>query len=341
MRINTKNKRLKIFTWHVHGSYLYSLSKCDVDFFIPYKKNRPENYLGKIGNFPWGKNIKEVAFEDVKELEFDCILFQAKSNYDERFEIFSPSQRNLPKIYLEHNPPREHPTDTQHPVDSSEVVLVHVTFFNDLMWDNGRTPTIVIEHGVEVPKVSNIGDYKKGIVLINNLAKRGRRLGSDIFEEVRKYVPLDLYGMASEEIGGLGEIPHDKLAEILPHYRFFFNPIRYTSLGLSVCEAMMFGLPIIGLSTTAMPQAIENNVSGFIDSDINFLVKKMSILIDNKEKAQKLGKKARKIAFERFNIKRFVKEWQLLFETVVNKPIYIPKFHNEAIGVFDEKRSYI
>jgi ADP-heptose:LPS heptosyltransferase len=29
-------------------------------------------------------------------------------------EILTEAQRRLPRIYLEHDPPREHPTDTRH-----------------------------------------------------------------------------------------------------------------------------------------------------------------------------------------------------------------------------------
>ena len=46
------------------------------------------------------------------ELDLDCILFQSRRNYLEDQEILSPEQRRLPRIYVEHDPPRETPTDT-------------------------------------------------------------------------------------------------------------------------------------------------------------------------------------------------------------------------------------
>ena len=153
-------------------------------------------------------------------------------------------------------------------MDDPDTLLVHVTPFNALMWDSGRTPTRVIEHGVFVPDDARYsGELDRGIVVVNHLNRRGRRLGADIFERVRHEVPLDLVGMDAESLGGLGEVAPSELARFASRYRFFFNPIRYTSLGLAVIEAMMIGLPIIGLATTELATVIENGISGFVATD--------------------------------------------------------------------------
>jgi glycosyltransferase involved in cell wall biosynthesis len=314
-----KENRLKVLTWHIHGSYLYYLTQTDCIFYLPYKEgSAEEGYGGRTRGFHWRDNVINVNAEDVKDLDFDCILFQSKKNYlHDQFEILSDEQRALPKIYLEHDPPREIPTDTKHVVDDPEMLLVHVTYFNELMWNNNRTPTKVIEHGVMVDEnVSYTGEIKKGIVVINGIVKRGRRLGLDVFEKVRKQIPLDIVGMGSEEIGGLGEIAIRELPAFIAQYRFFFNPIRYTSLGLSVCEAMMTGIPIIGLATTEMPATIKNNYSGFVDTNINVLIKKMDMLLEDHQKAIELGKGAKETALQKFNIQRFTQDWLQAFKTV-------------------------
>ena len=314
-------KKLRVLTWHIHGSYLYYLTQTDCVFYLPYKDGSgEEGYGGRTRSFPWGDNVINVPAEKVKEAEFDCILFQSKKNYlQDQFEILTEEQRSLPKIYLEHDPPRESPTNTKHVVDDPDMLLVQVTYFNELMWDNNRTPTKVIEHGVMVDEqVSYSGEINKGIVVINGIVKRGRRLGLDVFEKVRKEIPLEIVGMGSEEMGGLGEINNRELSKFIAQYRFFFNPIRYTSLGLSVCEAMMTGLPIIGLATTEMSVTIKNNYSGFIDTNVNALIQKMHMLLNDREKAKELGEGAKETAQERFNIERFKKDWLETF-IAVNK----------------------
>src|SRR3954468_3336080 len=146
------NSRLRIFTWHIHGSYLFYLSQGNYQIYIPTKPEKTEGYYGRGETFPFGDNVIEISAEEVKDHEFDCILFQTNQNFlKDQFEVLSASQRELPKIYLEHDPPRQHPTDTRHIIDDPDMTLVHVTHFNRLMWDNGRTPTVVIEHGVTEP----------------------------------------------------------------------------------------------------------------------------------------------------------------------------------------------
>jgi glycosyltransferase involved in cell wall biosynthesis len=207
-------------------------------------------------------------------------------------------------------------------VDNPDVTLVHVTHFNRLMWDSGETPAHVIEHGVIAPGPAYTGKYEKGIVVINNLKERGRRLGLDVFLEVRKHIPLDLIGMDTKKIGGLGEILHPRLADFIKDYRFMFNPIRYTSLGLAVIEAMMVGLPVVGLATTEMVTVIRDGHSGVLHTDIGYLIHEMKSLLENKQRAFRLGQEGQKVALERFNIERFAGDWyQFLLEVITKKSV--------------------
>jgi glycosyltransferase involved in cell wall biosynthesis len=121
-------------------------------------------------------------------------------------------------------------------------------------------------------------------------------------------------------MGGLGEIPPGELAEFVARYRFFFNPIRYTSLGLAVIEAMTIGLPIVGLATTEMATLVENGVTGFTATDVGQLVAPMRDLLAYPREARRLGANARRVALERFSIDRFAREWEDAFSTVVGRP---------------------
>jgi hypothetical protein len=312
-------KRLKILTWHTHGSYLYYLTQAPHDFYVLSKPDRPPGYGGRCGHMPWGGNVIDMPVNRVKDQQFDCILFQDDDQYLKDQHVYlSEAQRRLPKIYLEHDTPREHPTDMPHPVDDPEILLVHVTPFNELMWNNGRTPTCVVEHGVIVPPdVRYDGSLVRGLVVVNHLARRGRRLGGDVYLTASEQVPLDLVGMGADEMpGGIGEVQHAKLPAFAAKYRFFFNPIRYTSLGLAVIEAMMIGMPIVALATTEMATVIESGVSGYADTSVRKLMAHMQQMLADPREARVLGEGARRYALERFNIGRFVDDWNAAFRFV-------------------------
>ncbi len=309
---------LRVLTWHVHGNYLYYLTRTPHRFFVVTDAQRTPGYAGLGGSLPWGPNVEEAPLERLHAMQFDCVLYQCRRNFDvDRITQLSEAQRRLPGIFLEHDPPQEHPTNTRHCVDDPGMLLVHVTHFNRLMWDAGRTPTLVIEHGVEpLGNAQYSGELERGIVVVNNLARRGRRLGADVFEAVRSQIPLDLVGMDAQRAGGLGEVPNDRLPATMARYRFFFNPIRYTSLGLAVVEAMMLGLPVVALATTELVTVVRNGVSGYIETNVDRLIESMRHLLATPAEARALGQAGQRYARERFAIARFASDWDAALRQV-------------------------
>jgi glycosyltransferase involved in cell wall biosynthesis len=307
-------RRLKILTWHTHGAYLHYLTQAPHDFYVLSKPGRPPGYAGRSGHLPWGANVHDLPVEAAPQQALDLILFQDDPQYlEDQHRYLSAAQRRLPKIYLEHDPPREHPVDARHVVIDRNVLVVHCTHFNRLMWDHGGVPARVIDHGVIAPAARYTGELEKGLVVINNIARRGRRLGFDVFRQAADAIPLDLVGMGAEQAGGLGEVLHAELPAFAARYRLLFNPIRYTSMGLAVIEAMMVGLPVVALATTEMVTVIKDGVNGFIGTDVAALVSRMRFLLQNPEEARRLGAQARKTALERFGIERFVADWNDAF----------------------------
>jgi len=312
---------LRVLTWHVHGNYLLYLSRADVEFILPVKPGRHEGYGGRGSTFPFPDRVRDVPASEVREAEFDLVLYQSRRNYEvDGPAILSDRQRQLPRITLEHDPPQEHPVDQRHWFDEPDSLLVHVTPFNALMWDSGRTSTRVIDHGVFIPDgVRYSGEINRGIVVVNHLRERGRRLGLDVFGRARRDVALDLVGMDAESLGGVGEVSPPDLPAFVARYRFFFNPIRWTSLGLAVLEAMTIGLPVVGLATTEMVTAVEHGVSGFLDTDAANLVGPMRDLLADPALARRLGANARRAALGRFSIERFAREWESTFAEVAGR----------------------
>ncbi|HEU5423094.1 MAG TPA: glycosyltransferase family 1 protein, partial [Nitrolancea sp.] len=169
-------RRLKILIWHIHGSYLNALARIEHDWYLPVKPGKPEGYGGRGPTFDLPEYVREVPAEQVRDLDLDLVIYQTPKNYfEDGPAILSPAQRALPAIYLEHNTPKPSAVDTRHPIDDPNLLLVHVTHYNRLMWDSGRTPTTVIEHSVAIaPGVCYTGELARGITVVNGPQKRPR-----------------------------------------------------------------------------------------------------------------------------------------------------------------------
>jgi hypothetical protein len=310
--------RLKILIWHIHGSYLNTLARVDHDWYLPVKPGRPEGYGGRGPTFDLPSTVREVPVEEVRALDLDLLIYQTPKNYfEDGPEILSAAQRRLPAIYLEHNTPRPDPVASRHPIDDPNMLLVHVTHFNRLMWDNGRTPTTVIEHSVAIdPQARYGGQIAKGFVCINGMERRPRIAGFDIFQQLRETLPLVAAGMGTEAYGGLGDVPYRDLHRRMAEHRFLLSPMRYTSLPLAVIEALTIGMPVVALATTELPTVIEDGVSGFVSCDLEYLAGRMRELLDDHALARQIGARGQELARERFGLERFARDWNRAFALV-------------------------
>lgn len=302
--------RLKVLIWHIHGSYLNALARVDHDWFLPVKPGRPEGYLGRGRTFDVPDTMQEIAAEDVRAEDFDVVVLQTPKNLHEDMEDLFGQEHRVPVVYLEHNVPRPHAVQTRHPFADQQGLLVHVTPFNHLMWDNGAIPTRVIEHSVALgPTIEYDGSLARGITVVNGMQARPRIAGYDLFLQARSEVPLDAVGMQSEAFGGLGDVPYRDLHRLTARYRFLYSPMRYTSLPLAVVEAMTIGMPVVALATTALPDVIQDGVNGFISHDPRTLIKRMRELLADPDLARTIGERGRETARQRFGLDRFCTDW--------------------------------
>lgn len=306
-----------MLTWHVHGNYLWYLTQTPHDFYVPFAADRRHPYGGRSGTFPWPRNLHEVPAEDVRTRQFDCVLFQSRTNVLDAAWLLSQAQQALPRVYLEHDPPLEHPFAQHHFVDDPAVMVVHVTDWNAAMWCSGRSPVRVIEHGVVVDEsVQCTGELARGVCAINDLRRRARRMGADILMQAREHVPIDLVGMDAQSLGGIGEIDPPALARFQARYRFAFSPIRQTSMALALIEAMSIGLPVVGFASGELAAVVRNGESGYVDTSLPRVIAAAEHLVRDRAEARRLGDGARRLARERYDIRRFARDWSALLEEV-------------------------
>jgi hypothetical protein len=311
---------MRIFMWHVHGSYMTNLLQTGHTFLVPVLPDRGPDGRGRARTWNWPSTVVEVSPSEARDADVDVVVLQ-RPRETRLAETWLGGRRpgvDVPAVYLEHNVPQGAVNDMRHPMATRrDVPVVHVTHFNRLFWDTDVAPTRVIEHGVIDPGQQATGELPAAVAVINEPARRGRVTGADLLPGLASAsgVAVDLFGMGSGSLGGT-DVPQDRLHREMARRRLYLHPVRWTSLGLSLIEAMHLGLPVVALPTTAVSDAVPPE-AGVVSADTEVLAEAMARLVSEPEEAAVMGKAAREAALARFGLDRFVAEWNALFEEVV------------------------
>ncbi|HEX2902587.1 MAG TPA: glycosyltransferase [Jatrophihabitans sp.] len=303
---------MRILLWHLHGSWMTAFVQGRHDYLVPVTPDRGEYGLGRARTWQWPASVREVTPAQLAQEPVDVVILQ-------RPEELALCQAwlgrrpgpDVPAVYLEHNTPR----GQRHPVaDRADLRLVHVTHFNELYWDSGQCPTTVIEHGVIDPGQRYTGELERVGVVINDPVRRGREVGADLLPRFSDLAPIDLFGMRAAQYRAPAVQPFEDLADQqalhreLARRRLYLHPVRWTSLGLSLIEAMLLGLPVVAVAATEVPEAIDPQ-AGVISTDLQRLRAGVRLYLNEPEAARLAGKAARQAALRRFGLTRFLSDW--------------------------------
>ncbi|WP_326595532.1 glycosyltransferase [Streptomyces sp. NBC_01803] len=320
---------MNILLWHVHGSWTTSFVQGTHSYLVPVLPDRGPDGRGRARTWAWPESVTELPPEELRDAPVDLVILQRPNEAElaERWLGGRRPGRDVPAVYVEHNAPDGDVPDTRHPcADRDDLTLVHVTHFNRLFWDNGGTRTAVIEHGVVDPGHRWTGELARAAVVVNEPLRRGRTTGTDLLPGLAEAAPLDVFGMGTEELArrlGLPwdrcrsyDLPQSKLHDEMARRRVYAHPVRWTSLGLSLIEAMHLGMPIVGLATTEAVDAVPPD-AGVLSTRPEVLARAAAGYLRDPDAAAEAGRAARHAALERYGLKRFLDDWDLLMEEVI------------------------
>jgi hypothetical protein len=303
---------MRILLWHVHGSWTTAFVQGKHEYFVPVTPDRGPDGLGRARTWDWPGSVHEVPLDRLADAEPDVVILQRP--HEERLVR---SLGRKPLVYLEHDAPWGEVPMTRHPMaDRRDVRLVHVTHFNDLFWDAGTTVTTVIEHGIVDPGPLWTGEIRRAAIVVNEPLRRGRYVGTDLLPALD--APLDVFGMKVTGLTGCRtyeDLPQDRMHAELARRRTYVHPIRWTSLGLSLLEAMHLGMPVVALATTEVVEAVPPD-AGVISTRIDVLRAAVGRFLDDPAEAAAFGRCARKAALDRYGLRRFLNDWDRLLQEV-------------------------
>ena len=317
---------MKILIWHVHGGWMDSFVQGSHDYLLPTTPQRDGWGLGRASR-DWPAAAREVSPEQLREERPDVVVLQRPEEVAEATRLLGAVPgTDLPAVYLEHNTPRQHAATSVHPMaDQREIPIVHVTHFNEVFWDNGIAPTTVIEHGILDPGPRYTGELDALAAVINEPVRRGRVTGTDLLPRFTDVAPVHVFGMATDglchstgdaNIVPSGDLPTDELHAELARRRAYLHPVRWTSLGLSLLEAMFLGMPVLALATTEVSRAVPPG-TGVTSTDPDELRAAASQLIADPDGARELGAAGRAHALQAYSLENFLERWNTVLDDTV------------------------
>jgi hypothetical protein len=300
----------------------------DHEYLIPVTPDRGPDGLGRARTWNWPDSAREVAPAQLREEQPDVVVLQRMRDLElVREWLGREPGRDLPAVFLEHNAPDGSVPNTRHPLaDRDDIPIAHVTHFNRLFYDSGRAPTTVIEHGIVDPGERYTGELARAAVVVNEPVRRGRYVGADLLAGLAGAAPIDVFGMGLTGLHGkCGLDParvtlHDDPPQAAMHAqlarrRVYVHPVRWTSLGLSLLEAMQLGMPVVALAATEAVEAVPPE-AGVLSTRPERLWAAVREFLNEPDAARLAGKAARAAALERYGLARFLRDWDQLLSEV-------------------------
>jgi N-acetyl-alpha-D-glucosaminyl L-malate synthase BshA len=154
-----------------------------------------------------------------------------------------------------------------------------------------------------------------------------------VFAEVRKRIPLKLVMVGDgpekaaaehrvRELGAEREVlflgNQDCMEELLPLADVFLLPSSSESFGLAALEAMSAEVPVVASNAGGLPEVIEHGVTGYLHDSghTDGFVASVLRLLTNETLRRGMGRRARKVARERFNVDDMVSRYVKVYDSL-------------------------
>lgn len=310
-----------ILAWHVHGSWMQAFVSGRHRYLVPMTAAKDADGRGLLGR-DW-PHAREVDADRLRDEDIDLVVLQRPEEIEltERWTGRTPG-RDVAAVFVEHNAPRPLAVDSVHPLaEQDDIPVVHVTDFNRLMWDNGRAPTVVIDHGIPDPGLRFTGDVAAAATMINEPLRRWRTVGADLLAPLGQRVPIDVWGIGTSALAdrrwpgvqARGDVAGARLWADVARRRVYLHTARWTSLGLSLLEAMFLGMPVVAVASTMAPLVVPPE-AGVVSADVETLASALEGFVSDPPAAAAAGKAARDFAMAHFSLDRFLNDWDRLID---------------------------
>ncbi|MHA2401420.1 MAG: glycosyltransferase family 4 protein [Candidatus Kariarchaeaceae archaeon] len=325
MRRRQPHEPLNILTFATHERYEENLCKTGHNFYsLRFGKEWDTTYAPVPDNYHIVDKIPEHVDIDLVLSHTSCNRIQAahdlltgtRGGYG---QLPVPILRHchvLPDIRF--NTKQEISSFGEIPVDTNSFI----SNFNRDAWGFSEDNANVVEHGVDTEfwgEPSSYGKMPFVLSVVNEFPSRDWCCGFEIWKAVASSVPCKVVGKCTGKDAGFSQPAEsrEQLREIYQTATVFLNTSIHSPVPTVMMEAMACGCPVVTTGTCMIPEIIEHGVNGIIAKDVKDMKFWCRELLEKPELANKIGEAGRKTIREKYNLERFVRNWdKLLYKTI-------------------------
>lgn len=135
------------------------------------------------------------------------------------------------------------------------------------------------------------------------------------FKEIEKQIVLNR--IDNIELLGFQNKPR----EYLKHGNIYLSTSKHEGLPLALLEAESCGIPIVATNVVGNNEVVKNGYNGFLfeQGDVKTALKKIELLINDKELYKTMSKNALRDYENRFTVEKMVKETEKIYDSIIIK----------------------
>lgn len=305
--------KLNILTGCTHESFETNLTKTGHNFYA-FQHSSFKKWVSTYRLPPSNYHILPDGYLP-NHISFDVVLSQNKFG---QYQVLAnlATRLHVPLISLEHTLPMPH-------WPAEQLLSMNMArgdwnvFISDMQipawkWkDNGDTQ--VITHAI-ADEFTPGNQTRKNIILTvaNDYINRDWCLGYQQYKRITSGFPTFPVG----DTQGLSK-PAKNLEELINFYQtssIFLNTAHVSPIPMSLLEAMACGCACVSVRASAIPEFIDHGVNGFLYDNDEEGRYYLQLLLNDKNLAKELGNNAAVSIREKCSLKRFVDEWNEIFE---------------------------
>lgn len=117
----------------------------------------------------------------------------------------------------------------------------------------------------------------------------------------------------SEDVKFLGK--QQSIAELFSIADVYFMPSETESFGLSALEAMSCEVPVVATCAGGLPELVEHAQTGYLCcvGDTTEMAEAIKLLLNDDQRRNSMGKKARECAVERYNVGKITEQYESFY----------------------------